>query len=103
MSDDAGSPIENDPQSWQPDWVIDLPETPVVTVADGQKDEFIHHLFDFMRQEYDHGYSSQTRYIGSNDQRVAEWKLNTADDHELPRLWVISESGTLRLYVVGQG
>ncbi len=114
MSDAAGTPTENDPQSWQPDWVIELPDAPVVTLADADKDEFIHHLFDFMRQELDYGHSSQTRFLQSDGQpqRVDEWKLNTADGHELPRLWVISqpdikgqntsEPGALHLYVAGQ-
>lgn len=104
----------NDPSQWQPGWVIELSETPVVTLADAAKDEFFHHLFDFMRQEFDYGHSSQTRFVesGGQHQRVDEWKLNTGDDRELPRLWVISESdkadkntatpGALHLCVAGQ-
>jgi len=105
MSDEVmRNGAENDPPSWQSDWVIELPEHPVVPLADVDKDEFIHHLFDFMRQEYDYGYSPQTYFYESDGQtvRIDEWRLNTADGRELPRLQVISESDALRLYVAGR-
>ncbi|MFD9441542.1 hypothetical protein ACFWBR_06395 [Streptomyces sp. NPDC060006] len=92
----------SDSVDWTPDWVTKALEEEVVPLADDAKDELIHHLFDFMRVEFDHGHSAQTRYT-PDGVRFEEWKLNTADGTELPRLRSINLEGALAFYVAGNG
>ncbi|MFC8665489.1 hypothetical protein [Streptomyces sp. NPDC057199] len=94
--------MANGPEVWMPHWVGQIPQLEVVAIPDTEKDEFIHHLFEHMRQAFDHGYSSQTRMdLGFG--RVDEWKLNTSDGRELPRLWVVNRTEGLMLALAGQG
>jgi len=91
-----------DANKWTPDWVVELPDFATVAVPDDAKDEFHHHLFVFMRNEFNHGYSGRTIAVHGVG-RVNEWKLNTSDGRERPRLWVASREGTLALFLAGQG
>ncbi|MET9128021.1 hypothetical protein [Streptomyces sp. NPDC004528] len=94
--------MANGPEVWMPHWVGQLPQLEVVAIPDTEKDEFIHHLFEYMRQAFNHGYSSQTRMdLGFG--RVDEWKLNSFDGRELPRLWVVNRADGLMLALAGQG
>jgi hypothetical protein len=87
---------------WTPEWVIGLPELGAVAVVNGAKDELIHRVLAFMRETYDHGYSGRTLQVAGIG-RVDEWKLNTAEGRERPRLWVVSLDNSLVLFVAGQG
>lgn len=92
----------NSPEAWIPQWVRQLPQLEVVAIPDTERDEFIHHLFEYMRRTFNHGYSSQTRTdLGFG--RVDEWRLNTSDGRELPRLWVMNRPDGLMLALAGQG
>ncbi|MEU3985026.1 hypothetical protein AB0F77_34025 [Streptomyces sp. NPDC026672] len=94
--------MANSFEGWMPHWVEQLPQLEVVAIPDTEKDEFVYHLFEHMRQAYDHGYSGQTRMdLGFG--RVDEWKLNTSDGRELPRLWVVNRADVLMLSLAGQG
>ncbi len=86
-------------ETWSPDWVVPLADLSQVPIPDVKKDELIHHMFEFAREHFDYGHSSQTRLVAGR--RVDEWKFNTSNNLELPRLWVVSEPGMLSFLVAG--
>ncbi|MFE2534721.1 hypothetical protein [Streptomyces sp. NPDC059371] len=93
--------MANISEAWMPHWVGQLPQLENVAIPDSDKDEFIHHLFEFMFQEFNHGHSSQTRMdLGLG--RIDEWKLNSSDGREFPRLWVANHTDGLHLSLAGQ-
>ncbi|XVQ15121.1 hypothetical protein ACQP1W_22100 [Spirillospora sp. CA-255316] len=82
-------------------YLRELPTHGHLELPDDTKDEFQHHLFAFMREEYDHGSSTRT-LLWPPAGRIEEWNLNTADGSDLARLWVINRDSALHLALAAE-
>jgi hypothetical protein len=105
-SDDAARPMTRTSvtsgEEWAPDWVIRLPDLSSVAVPEHQKDEFTHRVLEAIRARHGHGNSGETVTVGQRS-RVHEWRLNTADGRNRPRLWILNRRNALELFLAGDG